>query len=79
LRSEGQNGGPVELRGQALYTQVDASGVTAPRTAIASERTREVLLLALEAADDILVGYTNRSFALGVQFEIWIEQLAKGD
>jgi hypothetical protein len=39
-------------------------------------RAREILLLALESADDILVGWTNASFRLGESIEAFIAQVS---
>lgn len=76
LRDEAGNGELARLRERAIYTHADPSGVSAPRTVISLERAREILLLALEAADDVLVGYTNHSFALGERFRAWFTQVA---
>jgi hypothetical protein len=76
LKLEAETGELVSLRERALYVHVDADGVTTPATAIQEARVREVILLALEVADDRLVGWTNRSYALGERFEAWLHKLA---
>ena len=42
----------VSLRERALYIHVDEDGVSTPATAISEVCARELLLLALEVADD---------------------------
>ncbi len=73
LQSEAENGDFISLREESLYFHVDSKGLRAPSMSINYGRAREVLLLALECADDIIVGWTNHSFELGRQFEEMIE------
>jgi hypothetical protein len=40
-----------------------------PAMAISRTRAYELMLLAIEAADDALVGYTNHSYGNGESFE----------
>jgi len=42
----------------------------------ARARAREIVLLALESADDILVGLTNDSYQLGESVEAFIAQVS---
>ena len=77
LMQMAQSGEFVGLRESALYfKQVEESLVT-PNIAITLELSRQLLLLAIEAFDDALVGYTNRTFELGRYtdelFEKWSE------
>ena len=72
IKREAETGELVKLREQSLYIHASKDGVTAPATSISRTRAQEVLLLALESADDILVGWTNASYSLGQQFECWI-------
>ena len=76
LQKEAEVGGLVELRERALYVHADERGVTTPASTITGQRAREILLLALECADDILVGWAESSFELGNRFEVWIGELA---
>ncbi|QND41814.1 AbiV family abortive infection protein [Rhizobium leguminosarum bv. viciae] len=76
LIEEAMTGKLKDLREVALYVHADENGVRAPLTEISQERARELLLLALESADDVLVGYTNHSFDLGKRFEELIKRLA---
>jgi AbiV family abortive infection protein len=69
LKLEAETGGLNQLREVALYFEVRDGRMVTPGSTISFSRAREVLLLALEAADDILVGNTNRSFAYGKRFE----------
>lgn len=77
LRDEAYNGVLNRLRETALYVQADETGVHSPKTAINRERAAEILLLALESADDILVGSTNFSMELGEIFEKLIRGVAE--
>ena len=76
LAGEATSGRFKELRETALYVHADHTGVRAPATEVRRERAREILLLALEAADDIIVGWTSASFELGERFETMIEKLS---
>ncbi|ARQ56870.1 AbiV family abortive infection protein [Rhizobium sp. Kim5] len=76
LIEEAMTGKLKELREIALYVHADERGVRAPLTEVSKERAREILLVALESADDVLVGYTNHSFALGERFEAMIKEVA---
>lgn len=71
----GRSGGLVGLREAALYVEQHGDALNAPKTIVATSTARELLLLAVEAFDDALVGYTNHSFELGKQadavFEKW--------
>jgi len=75
LQKEAEAGALVQLREQSLYVHADENGVTTPATAITASRAHEVLLLALVSADDILVGWTNASYALGERFDAWIAEV----
>jgi AbiV family abortive infection protein len=76
LQREAENGELNKLREQALYVHLDHTGVTTPATAVDATRAREILLLALETADDVLVGWTNASMVLGERFDAAIERLS---
>lgn len=76
LQKEAETGGLIRLRERALYVHLDAKGISSPSSSVTRERAREILLLALESADDIIVGWTNASFALGKKFEAKIVDLA---
>jgi AbiV family abortive infection protein len=64
LMELGQAGGLVKIREAALYFAQDAGGLVTPSNAVSFDTSRELLLLAIEAFDDGLVGYTNRSLEL---------------
>jgi AbiV family abortive infection protein len=57
----------VPLRESALYIEQVDGVLKTPKDAISFGTARELLLLAIEAFDDALVGYTNHTFALGEQ------------
>lgn len=76
LRSEAEGGGFAQLREAALYVHADKSGLRSPASEISKQRSRELSLLALESADDILVGGTNHSYVLGERFEALIAELS---
>lgn len=61
----GRAGGLVGLREAALYVEQGNAALQTPKAAIPPSIARELLLLATEAFDDRLVGYTNHSFELG--------------
>jgi len=75
LQAEAESGGFIELREKALYVHAGATGITAPLDIVTKLRAKEILLVSLECADDILVGYTNKSFELGKSFERWIAEI----
>jgi AbiV family abortive infection protein len=52
------------LREASIYVEQSGELLNIPRTVIAQSTTRELLLLAIEAFDDALVGYTNQSLLL---------------
>lgn len=72
-----QLGELVRLRETALYFEQTEQSLITPQAAITPDLSRELLLLAIEAFDDALVGYTNRSFELGLYtdqlFAKWAE------
>jgi AbiV family abortive infection protein len=61
LQKEAEEGSLVELREQALYAHFEGRRVMTPAAAISQTRAREILLLALEAATDVLVGWTSET------------------
>jgi AbiV family abortive infection protein len=77
LQREAETGIFVNARERALYVHASAEGLTSPAIVISKQRAREVLLLSLETADDILVGYTNRSFEIGNKLEAMISKVAE--
>lgn len=61
LITEVAHGSLRDLREEALYFHSSTGKFVTPKDAITRERAREVLLLAIEAADDRLVGYTGHT------------------
>lgn len=76
LRALAENGGLKDLRERALYAHAESTGVTTPNNVISPSQAREILLLAAESADDILVGSTNVSYEHGKHFEAMIAEFA---
>lgn len=70
-----QGGGLVLLREAALYVEQSKGALITPAAAVTVSTARELLLLAVEAFDDALVGYTSRSLELSAEtdkiFERW--------
>lgn len=65
LIAQARDGAFVALREAALYVAQEGADLKTPEQAIAPSTARELLLLAVEAFDDALIGYTNRTFELG--------------
>jgi hypothetical protein len=77
LQQEAMDGTINRLRETVIYASCSAEGkVSTPAMAVDKTRAREILLLALESADDILVGWTNDSFRLTEPFEALIAQIS---
>ncbi len=72
-QEEAQNGDLIGLRKRALYTKL---GAQQTEDMLTHARAGRVLLLALEVADDVLVGYSSQSFLLGEQIAQWIDEVA---
>jgi AbiV family abortive infection protein len=65
LMAQGQAGDLVKIREAALYVAQGPGGLVTPSSAVSPQTSRELMLLAIEAFDDGLVGYTSRSMELG--------------
>jgi hypothetical protein len=61
-----RNGGLVALRESCLYVERKDGRLQTPNDVVSSKLAREMLLFAAEAFDDAVVGFTNKSFDLGV-------------
>ena len=77
LQKEAEDGALKRVREEALYVHLDHNGVSTPAAIIGQPRARELLLLALVAADDVLVGWTHASYVLGERFDALIKQVAQ--
>jgi AbiV family abortive infection protein len=76
LQQEATDGSINRLRETAIYVSCSSEGnVSTPAMKVDRARAREILLLALESADDILVGWTNASFRLGESVEAFVAQV----
>lgn len=78
LMEQAHNGGFMALREAALYVAQDGDTLHAPAQVVAPSTARELLLLAIEAFDDGLVGYTDRTFALGEETDRIFARWADG-
>ena len=76
LQDEAQTSGFTALREAALYCGRNSSGFESPRMAIAPLLAWEFLILAIEAADDALVGRTNHSNEVGKAFELLFARIS---
>lgn len=65
LMAQGQAGELVNLREAALYLAQGPGDLVTPSEVVSPQTARELLLLAIEAFEDGLVGYTVRSMELG--------------
>jgi AbiV family abortive infection protein len=61
IMGQAQTGDLVKIREAALYVAQETGGLVTPSSAVSPETSRELLLLAIEAFDDGIVGYTGRS------------------
>jgi AbiV family abortive infection protein len=71
--------GFAATREACLYMQRKNGAFVTPGTAIGKARARELLLLAIEAADDALVGFTNHSYRTGERFDELFARIAAND
>lgn len=76
LQTEAESGELNIVREQALYVHVTGNMVAAPASVISRDRAREILLLSIEVADDVLVDYTNHSMDLGREFDAAFGKIA---
>jgi AbiV family abortive infection protein len=77
LQQDATDGTINRLRETAIYTSCSADGqVSTPAMAVDRTRAREIVLLSLESADDILVGWTSDSYDLTGPFEAFIAQVS---
>ena len=73
-----RSGGLVQLREASLYVEQQGTALKAPKDAITKSTSRELLLLAIEAFDDGLVGYTTHTFVLSEQTDALFAQWKLG-
>jgi len=77
LQLEATDGTINRLRETSIYASCSAEGqVSTPSAMIDRTRAREIVLVALESADDILVGWTNDSYNLTKPFEALIAKVS---
>jgi AbiV family abortive infection protein len=75
LQTEAQEKGFTLAREAALYCARTPSGFVTPKTATPPIQSWEFVVLAIEAADDALVGYTNHSYDVGKAFDALFERM----
>ncbi|WP_315727482.1 MULTISPECIES: AbiV family abortive infection protein [unclassified Bradyrhizobium] len=75
LYSEAQTTGFTTVREAALYCARGPSGFESPKIAIAPHRAWEFVILAIETADDALVGCTTHSYRVGKSFDALFERV----
>lgn len=79
LISQGQAGELVKIREAALYLARNPVGIVTPKSAVPFDTSRKLLLLATEAFDEELAGYTNNSLKLSkatdTLFTRWKERM----
>jgi AbiV family abortive infection protein len=72
-----RSGDLVTLRQSALYASTDETGrLVLPEDAVTFRQARNVLLLAIEAFDDGIAGYTNHSLDLSVETDQYFFRVA---
>jgi AbiV family abortive infection protein len=76
LQKEAETTGFTATREAALYCARVDGKFTTPRTAVSAERAWELLVLAIEALDDALVGFTNHSMAKSARIDPLFDRIA---
>jgi AbiV family abortive infection protein len=76
LRDEAHATGFIAVREAGLYCVRLPTGFVSPKEAVTKLRAWEFLMLAIEAADDALVGCTNHSYEVGKQFDAMFARLS---
>lgn len=69
LEREAHETGFTVQREAGLYCARGPNGFETPRTVVPARVAWELSILAIEAADDALVGFTNHSYTVGEGFE----------
>lgn len=64
----------IELRESALYFERKNGKITTPRNTTSKTLAREILLFAIEAFDDALVGYTKSSMDISQRTDVIFEK-----
>jgi AbiV family abortive infection protein len=66
----------VEQREKSLYLESGSQSLRVPSDSISPELSRELILFAIEAFDDALVGYTNHSHEVGQALDALFDETA---
>ena len=72
-----KNGNFVALRENALYFQRENNKFVTPKNKISKSKSRSLLLFAIEAFDDAIVGYTNHSLKISCHTDEMFNKVAK--
>jgi AbiV family abortive infection protein len=64
IMTDAHEGRLARAREEALYFELNSGEVTVPIEVVPPNRSRELILFAIEAFDDALVGYTEHSYKL---------------
>lgn len=65
IMDQARGGALVALRESSLYLEAVGGALRVPSEIITATKARAIILFSLEAFDDALVGYTNRSMEVG--------------
>ncbi|MFG5121778.1 AbiV family abortive infection protein [Methylorubrum sp. POS3] len=76
LQREAENDGFTTIREASLYFDRVGDCFATPATAVSAFRAWELVLLAIEALDDNLIGYTNYSMAQSEHVNTLFNQIA---
>lgn len=77
LQAAAVSGDLVTLRERALYVTFGPDGISTPAETVTLDTAREVLLLAIEAADDVLIGWTNVSMSWSAPLDALFDEIAR--
>lgn len=76
LQTESETDGFISTREASLYCARTNGKFVTPRIATSPERAKELLLLAIEALDDGLVGYTDHSMSANAYLDALFEKIS---
>ena len=76
LMNMAQNAGFVQIRENALYFQRENGELVTPLQKIDKALSKSLVLFAIEAFDDALVGFTNHSMTIDKCTDALFEQVA---
>jgi AbiV family abortive infection protein len=71
-----RSGQLVQMREASLYFESDGQQLRTPEDVVTLSQARELLMFAIEAFDDALVGYSSHSFQIGERLDMLFNELA---